>query len=185
VSVRIPRLDFDQLSPALQAQLRPRVDRLGYLGEFFKCTGHQPALLGPFMTMTEAFKDVLPQRLVEVGALTVAGVTENAYERHQHERLCLTLGYDRGWVADVNRRDPDRATELDEAERCVQRLAIALVERRGHGVEAEFEAVVDAIGPEPAVAVLFLVGRYLTHALIVNGLDLAPPVPSIFEEAAR
>ena len=29
-----------------------------------------------------------------------------------------------------------------------------------------------------AIAVLMLIGRYVTHALMVNTLDLAPPVPS-------
>ena len=30
------------------------------------------------------------------------------------------------------------------------------------------------------MAVLFLIGRYVMHAYVVNALDLAPPVPSIF-----
>jgi hypothetical protein len=183
LSARIPRLEFDQLSPALQAQLGPRVERLGYLGEFFRCTGHQPKLLGPFMTMTEAFKDVLPAKLVEVGALTVAGFMDNAYERNQHERLCVKLGFGTDWVADVNRLAPDRATHLDDAERSVQRLIVAMLSRKGTGVERELEDVIDAIGPEQAIAVMFLAGRYVTHALIVNGLGLRPPVPSVFEES--
>jgi len=29
-----------------------------------------------------------------------------------------------------------------------------------------------------SIAVLMLVGRYLTHAIIANALNLAPPVPS-------
>jgi len=33
--------------------------------------------------------------------------------------------------------------------------------------------------------VMFLIGRYVMHAYIVNALDLAPPVPSIFPEADR
>ena len=41
---------------------------------------------------------------------------------------------------------------LSDAERAVQRLVIAMV------------------------------GRYITHTMIVNGLELAPPVPSIFDE---
>ncbi len=31
---------------------------------------------------------------------------------------------------------------------------------------------------------MFLIGRYVMHAYIVNALDLAPPVPSIFAGAA-
>lgn len=185
MSRRIPRLEFEQLAPPLQEQLAARVKRLGYLGEFFKCAGHQPALLGPFMTMTEAFKKVLPERLVEVGALTVAGVMKNQYERNQHERLSFRLGFGKDWIAEVNRLDPDRAAQMSDAEKAVQRFAIALIERKGGGVDAELDAMIDAIGPEAAMAVMFLVGRYVTHAFIVNALALAPPVKSVFVEEPR
>lgn len=182
MSRRIKRLEFDELAPTLQGVLAARVKRLGYLGEFFRCAGHQPALLAPFMTMTESFKSVLPDRLVETGALTVAGVMANDYERNQHERLSAKLGFGRDWIADVNRLDPDGATHMSDAERAVQRFAIALIGRKGHGVAAELDAMIDAIGPEQAVAVMFLVGRYVTHAFIVNALALTPPVPSVFAE---
>jgi hypothetical protein len=185
MSARIPRLDFEALAPKLKAQLEPRVKRLGYLGEFFKCTAHQPELLSPFMTMTEAFKEVLPQRLIEVGALTVAGAMGNAYERHQHERLSEKLGFGRDWIAEVNRLAPDSARHMEHAERAVQRLALAMIATRGHGVAAQVEAVIEVIGPEQTIATMFLVGRYITHALIVNGLELTPPVPSIFEKAVE
>jgi hypothetical protein len=185
VSARIPRLEFDQLAPDLQALLAPRVRRLGYLGEFFKCAGNQPTLLAPFITLTEAFKTVLPEKLIEVGALTVAGFMKNAYERHQHERLSVRLGYGKDWIAEVNALAPDRATVLDATERDVQRFVLALLERGGKHVDRELDAIVDRIGPERAIAVLFLVGRYVTHALIVNGLALVPPVPSVFEEEPK
>jgi hypothetical protein len=185
VSARIPRLEFDQLAPALRAQLEPRVTRLGYLGEFFRCTGHQPDLLVPFMTMTEAFKKVLPDKLTELGALTVAGVMGNDYERNQHERLSFRLGFGKEWIADVNALAPDRATRLDDTEKRVQRLIIAMIDRKGKGVDAELGPVVDVIGHQQAIAVMFLVGRYVTHALIVNSLGLVPPVKSVFEEEPR
>jgi len=44
---------------------------------------------------------------------------------------------------------------------------------------------VEAIGPERAAAVLLLVGRYLTHAIFVNSLELAPPVGSIFTDGGN
>ena len=61
----IPRLEFETLAPDLAKVLGPRVERLGYLGEFFKCAGHQPAALLSFIDFTEHSKKALPQRLVE------------------------------------------------------------------------------------------------------------------------
>ena len=180
MSKKIPRLEMEQLAPNAQETLAARVKRLGYLGEFFKCSGHNPDVLVEFMEMTEALKHALPDRLTEVGSLTVAGLMGNEYERNQHERLSEKLGFGRDWVAAVNRLQPDAAGPLSDDERAVQRLAIAVVERRGHGVEKELDAVIDRIGHAQAMATLFLVGRYVMHAYVVNALDLAPPVPSIF-----
>lgn len=182
MSERIARLEFDDLAPRVQDILRPRVARLGYLGEFFKCSGAQPDILAPFMEMTEALKHALPDRLTETGALTVATLMGNRYELHQHERLSRKLGFGEAWVAAVEQVAPNSAPDLSDAERAVQRLVIAMIERRGKGVGPEIEALIDQIGAEATIAVMFLVGRYITHALIVNGLDLAPPVPSIFAE---
>ena len=178
----VERLSFDRLAPKVQNVLQARVERLGYLGEFFQCTGHQPDILVAFMEMTEALKRALPDRLTEVGALTVASFMGNDYERHQHERLSRKLGFGEAWVAEVERLDPDAATGMADAERAVQRLTIAALERRGKNVAEELEAAVAAVGSDAAIAVLFLIGRYLTHAIIVNAMGLAPPVASIFAE---
>lgn len=184
MSAQMERLGFEQLAPEVQDVLRSKYERLGYLGEFFQVTGVQPAILTPFMKMTDELKVALPDRLTELGALTVATLMENRYELHQHERLSKKLGFGEAWVAAVEEVSPDTAPELSDGERAVQRLVIAMIARRGKGVGAELEAVIDAIGAEQAIAVLFLVGRYITHALIVNGLDLQPPVPSIFDKDA-
>lgn len=182
MSVAIPRLEYDELEPTLAQALAPRVERLGYLGEFFKCAAHQPAALLAFMEFTAASKQGLTARQVELVALTVAAVMGNAYERNQHERLSLRLGFGRDWVAAVERLAPDESDGLDQAERSVQRLVIAMIRWHGRDVEAELTAVVAAIGHAGAVAVMMVVGRYATHALIVNALALAPPVPSVFED---
>jgi hypothetical protein len=67
----------------------------------------------------------------------------------------------------------------------VEDLALALVAGFGHGVTAELERAIDAIGAAQTIAVLMLAGRYVSHALIVNALELQPPVPSIFAEPAH
>jgi len=181
MSKRIPRLEMNEFAPNVQETLAARVKRLGYLGEFFKCSGHNPDVLVSFMEMTEALKESLPDRLTEVGSLTVAGAMGNAYERNQHERLSEKLGFGRDWVAAVNKLAPDAAGPMSDDERAVQRLALAVVERKGRGVEKELEAAIDRIGPQQTMAVLFLIGRYVMHAYVVNALDLKPLVPSFFE----
>lgn len=181
----IPPLELDQLPTELATALRPRVQRLGYLGEFFKCAAQQPAALLSFMRFTDDLKEALPDGVTEIVALTVAGCMGNTYERNQHERLCRTLGYSDEWIQAVNALQPDAHAALDQTARCVQHLALAVLERRGHGVQTELDGVVASVGAAQAMAVLMLIGRYVTHALIVNSLQLVPPVPSIFAEHGR
>ena len=177
----IPRLAMDDLDPALAAALKPRVDRLGYLGEFFRCAGHQPDALRAFMEFTESAKGGLPERLVELVALTAACQLRNDYERNQHERLSVRLGFGRDWVAAVERLDPNDSA-LSEQEQVVQRYVLGAVDGYGHGSGDDLSQVVSALGPAAAVAVMMVLGRYVTHALMVNSLQLQPPVPSIFED---
>lgn len=181
MSGKIARLEFEQLDPRLAALLKPRVERLNYLGEFFKVMGHTPDILVPFIEMTEALKDELPQNLTEIGALTVAGFMDNVYERNQHERLSEKLGFAREWIREVNALAPDLATTLSGDEKLAQRFAVAALSRDWPAAQELFDRLVDAVGDRPAIAYLMLVGRYACHAVIVNSLGLAPPAPSIFE----
>lgn len=181
----IPRLSFTELAPSVAEVLRPRVDRLGYLGEFFQATAHQPETLAAFDGFTEAAKRGLDLRLTEVVALTVATWTTNGYERNQHERLSVRLGYGAEWVAAVEHLGPDDAEHLTTEERDVQRVALALLRDHGRGTAGDVDALARQYGPQLAVAVLFVVGRYLVHGTIANALKLAPPVPSIFEDGFR
>lgn len=182
MSERIERLELGQLPAELRVALEPRVERLGYLGEFFRCAAHQPEVLRSFIAFTDDLKDALPDELTEVVALTVAATTGNDYERHQHERLCLRLGFDEGWVRQALACDPSRSEGLGEGARAVQELTLALVAGHGRGVTDQLDRVIDEVGVASAVAVLLLVGRYLTHALVVNALELAPPVASPLAE---
>src|SRR2546427_7670763 len=176
----IPRLDFEELAPDVADLLRPRVARLGYLGEFFRCAAHQPAALISFMALTEDLKRALPDRITETVALSVSAELGNAYERHQHERLSIKLGFGEDWIRAVESLEPDHSA-IGETERRVQTLTLAVIRRHGHGTSGELELVVASIGHEQAIAVLMLIGRYVTHALMVNALELQPPVPSPLE----
>src|SRR5919197_4365114 len=94
----IPRLTMAELDPQLAELLRPKVERLNYLGEFFQCTGHQPRALMSFYTLTEDLKEALPDNLTELVALTIATRMRNNYERVQHERLALKQGFSEDWI---------------------------------------------------------------------------------------
>ncbi len=165
----IRRIGFDELEPELREALRPRVERLGYLGEFFQCAAHQPEALISLNALTEQLRGALPDDAAEIVALTVATVTGNDYERHQHERLSLKLGFSEAWIR--------RVTDLADGSR-TQQTVLALLDDRGRGAGPLVDALAEEQGDAFAVAVLLLTGRYLLHSTVVNALGLAPPVPS-------
>ncbi|MDA8312235.1 MAG: carboxymuconolactone decarboxylase family protein [Actinomycetota bacterium] len=178
---QIRRLRFDELAPVLQDVLRAKVERLGYLGEFFAVGGHQPEATAAFQSFTEALKHALPAELTEVVALTVASVLGNGYEQSQHERLARTLGFSEGWIAAaVGRGDP---TALSARAGVARQLALAVVDRYGHEAAGELERAVDELGEEAAVGVLLTVGRYVAHALVANTLELVAPVEGVLPPA--
>jgi alkylhydroperoxidase family enzyme len=178
----IARLRVEELEPALRRRLGPRVERLGYLGEFFAVAGHQPAAACAFIEFTEATKAALPVALAELVALTVAQSVGNAYELHQHERLAVRLGQSPDWVAAVERLDP-ADERLTREERIVAEYVLAALRDHGRGTAQELAAMVSALGEADAVAVMLLTGRFVAHALVANGCEFAPPVPSIFASA--
>lgn len=175
----VPR---ESLPPALAEALRPRIERLGYLGEFFTCAAHQPDALLSFMEFTEALKHAVAQNHSELVALTVATTYGNDYERHQHERLATKLGFSRGWIREVEQLAPERARELSDIEQRVQSVVLQLVADAGRVPAETIRTFVDAVGEPEAVAILMLTARYVAHALLSNAFGVRPPVPSIFDE---
>src|SRR2546426_909022 len=109
-------IDLEDLPPALQRLLAPRVKRLGYLGEFFQRGAAQPEALVHFIHWTEALKTAVPFRLVEIIALSVAAQTKNDYERVQHENLALRNGFSQEEVRCLVERRVASAESLTTAE---------------------------------------------------------------------
>jgi hypothetical protein len=182
MSSQIPRLEFEELEQSLATVLSGRAQRLGYLGEFFRVMGHQPSALKGFVEFTEAAKAALDKRLVELLALTMATHFENTYEQYQHERLSVRLGFGRDWIRDVERLNPEAASTLTGLERQVQRFALLSAKTNGGSGQQELEDLVKVLGASRSVAVLMIVGRYISHAYIVKVLGLQPPVPSIWQD---
>ncbi|MCK4124471.1 hypothetical protein ACI2S3_00255 [Ralstonia nicotianae] len=181
----IPRLELQDMREDLRQYLTPRVERLKYLGELFKCAAHAPGALLSFMHFTDALKEALPDPLTEVAVLSTATLMRNRYERNQHERLSIRLGYGAEWIAEVEALQPESSTLMTAEQKAVQRYVIAAVETRAQNAQQEFAGMLERLGPSQSMAIVMLVGRYITHALTVNTLELAPPVPSIFEDGFR
>jgi alkylhydroperoxidase family enzyme len=112
MSSSIPRISHEELPEELVSFLKPRVERLGYLGEFYRCMAHQPEALLSFLEHTEYLKHALPGNLTEVVSLTTARLMDNAYERVQHERLSVKLGLSTEWILGILRVAPDAALDL-------------------------------------------------------------------------
>ena len=178
----IPRLDFDAVDPAVRDLLKPTVERLGYFGEFFQVAAHVPGAIPAFMQYTGAVKAPLADAHNEVLALTVCGALEADYERIQHERLAKRLGFPLDWIAAASGRAGSHASALKDDERKLQALALAMVSTHGLRCGDELRAVVDALGPQKAVAALLQVSRFVTIALLCNALSLTLPVASVFDE---
>jgi hypothetical protein len=180
MSTDIPRLEYEELTPELQDVFRARVERLGYLGEFFKVMSHAPETMGGFNTITESLKKVLPDNYTEIVSLSLSSRLGNLYEQYQNERLSQKLGLSDEWIAEALKPNDGPDSVFSAEERAVQAFAIAVMERNGQNVEAERDAIINAIGPELTVGVMWLIGRTVTHALISNTLQLEAPVTSIF-----
>ena len=178
----IPRLDFEAVDPAVRDLLKPTVERLGYFGEFFQVAAHVPGAIPAFMQYTGAVKAPLADAHNEVLALTVCGALEADYERIQHERLAKRLGFPLEWIAAASGRAGSHASALTDDERKLQALALAMVSTHGLRCGDELRAVVDALGPQKAVAALLQVSRFVTIALLCNALSLTLPVASVFDE---
>ncbi len=185
LGVPIRRFEFDELPNNLAEALEPRVKRLGYLGEFFKCCANQPEALRAFIDFSETAKGGLPDNLVEVIALTCAGWVGNEYERNQHERLCLKLGFSLEWISEVNRCERVATSALTQEEHLVQQAVLSILDTRGKAGPEWIARIVDRLGEPAVISLLMVIGRYVVHGLIVNSLNLAPPVNSVFEREER
>jgi len=181
----IPRLATSQLDPGLQEILKPTIERLGYLGEFFSVAGHVPGGVQAFMQYTGAVKAPLSDRQNEVLALSVCTALGGDYERIQHERLSHRLGFGEAWIAAAEGRAGSEPSALAADERALRELALAMVARHGEQCGTEIRAVVAAIGHAKAVAALLQITRFVAIAMMCNALVLQLPVKSIFGEAPR
>lgn len=177
------KLSLDEMPAELQELLSPRVERLGYLGEFFQYASLQPESLAHFIRWTETLKEALNHRLVEAIALTIASRTNNEYEQVQHERLALKTGFSEEEIRClIDPRAPSCAT-LTREELAAAALAGCIVDGLGTGCEPALLRLTRLVGEEEAVGCLMMAARYLAHAVMSNTWRLRAPVPSPLAES--
>ncbi len=167
--------------------LAPRVARLGYLGGFFAVGARQPRALVAFIDFTEALKSAVPADLTEIVALRAATILDNSYERSQHVRLASTQGMSQAWIAAALDGEVGSPV-LDGRQTATLRLTENLVRGSGHDSRADLDAVISACGPDMAVAIVFLVSRYVAHAIAANAFSLVDPLTeavSLSDRTAR
>lgn len=179
----IPRIDYEDFAHDLKESLRPKVERLGYCGEIWQIGANVPQSMFQFCELTEALKEEIDMKYVELVALTAAGVMGNSYEKNQHERLADNLGLGRDWIAQVNELQAEKGRHMTDGECAVQKFAMAAIYRRGHDCQDLFKDVIAAVGPQQATGILLSVGRCVMHAIFRNTLGLEPPVASLFEDS--
>ena len=90
--------------------------------------------------------------------------------------------FSREWIQQLELLDPDHADSLSAQDRLIQKWALAIDRRSFSDARQLFDAVIEQLGHEKAVAALMVVGRYVAHSAMVQTLNLAPPVPSIFDD---
>jgi alkylhydroperoxidase family enzyme len=174
----VRRIPFDELTPEVRQSLESKVRRLGYLGEFFQVSAHQPEALLHFIRFTDTLKEALPINLVELLALTLSTWSGNDYERVQHERLAMKSGLNEAWVRAVEKLAPDDTAGLDEKERATQRLALTVARSQGREARGDADKLLALSDETLLVGVMLTIGRYLAHSAICNTFGLKPPVPS-------
>jgi alkylhydroperoxidase family enzyme len=174
MDVGVSPLDLADLPDDLRRQLAPRVQRLGYLGDFFRYCGHQPDALLHFFLFTEALKQALPPDLTETVALTVAAATGNDYEQAQHERLARKLGFAAPWIAALAGGEV-RPAALSGDQAAARAVALAMLDRDWDRARADLAALAARVGQRQAIGVLMMAARYLAHSAISNTLHLAVP----------
>jgi alkylhydroperoxidase family enzyme len=172
---------LEDMPAPLRALLEPRVQRLGYLGEFFSLAANQPEALVHGLTYNETLKASMSAELVEVVAITVAAAAGNPYERVQHERVALRLGMSPEQIRALrDEREPDAALTAEQRAAC--RMARHVVRDLGHDGEAAFQHLLDVAGSTVAVGCLLMAGHYLGFSAVANTWRLRAPAPSPLDD---
>lgn len=177
----LPRLSFDELPAGAREAVRPRYERLGYLGEIFSLLGSNETTLLALLGFADGVGRTLDPVQREVVALTVSAAKTAESELFQHERRALSIGMPRALIEAIEMLDPDR-DDLGPDVAVIVRLGLSIARERWDEARPALAEAVERLGAETAVALLMQAGYYVMATAIGHVLDLTPPVRSIFAE---
>ncbi|GAC1382657.1 MULTISPECIES: carboxymuconolactone decarboxylase family protein [Actinomycetes] len=177
------RLTFEELPAAAREAVRPRYERLGYLGEVFSLVGNSESSLLALLAFADGAGQPATPVQREVVALAVSQVNRALSELYQHEQRALKVGMSIEDVAAVESLDPAHP-DLDADAAVVLRLAVATARGDWTAARDALAAAGERFGDEVAAALLMQTGYYVMANAVGHVLDLTPPVPSIFDRDA-
>ncbi|QBJ97744.1 hypothetical protein ERC79_18720 [Rhodococcus sp. ABRD24] len=178
----ITPLEFDELTPESQDLLRPRYERLGYLGDVFAILGNNDGALRSFVGFADSSAAPVDQNVREIVALAVAAATNAEPELFQHEHRALRLSFTREEIAAVESLDPHHP-DLPAGAAAVQVVSAAAARGEWEQARESLARLSAEAGADQAAGVLLQIGYYIMATSIGHVLGLAAPVKSIFTDS--
>jgi 4-carboxymuconolactone decarboxylase len=169
---RFPPLSAEAMSPAQQAFVDTVVSARGGIGGPYDPLVRVPDLGARVLAVGDAirFASPLPDRLLELAIITTASHWRARYCWTAHAGLALQHGVSEDTVAALARGDEPTALAPDE--QVVHAFSRALV-ATGAVPDDVFDAAVECVGEEAAVALVSTVGFYSLISFLLNA-DRSP-----------
>ena len=177
-SITVRSLTLEEMTPELREVIEPRVQRLGYLGDFFRYTGHQPQALRAALEYAGVLRQAVPPRLAEIIVLTVSARTRNRYEQVQHEPLAARAGLSHVEIRALVSGAVSACQSFDLADRAAADLAEAAAEGDRQASIHALAALCEHTSAEVGIGALMMAGHYLGFSFVANALPLTLPVES-------
>ena len=150
------------------------VARMGRLGGPYPAMIHSPRLTDLAQQMGKFIRGetTLPQRLTELGIVTIARLWSAQIEWYAHAPLARKAGIDGKILDAIARRETPEFVNQDE--KLVYEFSRELNQNKQVS-DATYEAAIKEFGPQGVVELVGLLGFYTLVAMTLNTFELLPP----------